>query len=91
MASYSVPKNNLRDQRETALGWTMQQLVDFAKSKHIQLSTKTLGRVEQGTGTFARVTLARLLRVVNAARVQESLPAINEDELFPTIKLGKGK
>jgi hypothetical protein len=44
----------LKVQREEILGWAKQQLAEFAKSDvKIQLSAKTIERVERNTGYFA--------------------------------------
>ena len=88
MPSFSAPRNNLKQQREDGLGWTMQQLADFARRNNIQLSTKTLGRVESGSGRFAKVTFTRILRAVNLARTRGGLTALEEADLFPTIRPG---
>jgi hypothetical protein len=84
--SFSASNNNVRIQREEVLGWTKQQLADFAKSKvGVQLSSKTIERVERGEGNFARVTFTRLLRVLNAAREKNGLASLTHEDLFPTM------
>jgi hypothetical protein len=83
--SYTAPNNTLKQQREEVLGWAKQQLADFAKSLDIQLSAKTIERVERHEASFARITFTRILRTVNAARENMKLPAIRLEELFPTL------
>jgi hypothetical protein len=83
--SFSAPDNTLKKQREEILGWAKQQLADFARSLNIQLSAKTIERVERHEASFARITFTRILRTVNGARENSKLPPILLQELFPTL------
>jgi hypothetical protein len=83
--SFYAPNNHLTKERETVLGWTIQQLADFGKARNIPLSTKTIGRVESGKGAFTRITFTRILHVVNAARAKENMPPLEERNLFPAL------
>ena len=69
------------------MGWAKQQLSEFAKSElKIQLSAKTIQRVERNTGYFARITFTRIVQVVNAARAKNpQLPPLMQQDLFPSL------
>ena len=86
MASYTAPKNKLREQREAVLGITMSELVERARQSKILLTTRTISRVESGSGQFTRVTFSRLLLAINVARSERKLKPISEADLFPVIK-----
>ena len=80
--------NRLRKERQEVLGLTAQQFVEFGKSElDISFSAKTISRLEQGQGSFARTTYTRLLHIVNAGRKKiKALPPVEMSDIFPDLE-----